>query len=274
MEINGNIFAQKHIKVSEKNHRRVKLKGMHNYKQIVTIPFPENEKVTTLKCAIYYKDRGDNATKLSPGEFSWCDKHQSIVLCMHEKVNRPFFLVESIPREDLKVSTIETLKRRSAPVSCLYAGKARKTKCKISWGTTSATGRDIERQLTIPSKLGLIHSEGNTFLLNNRVIATVEQGNIIPQVDVTTTSGDYLYQRVMSIFQLDTVRDEKGNEFTIKDGHIIKNGEQIGYSDTNETRFNSKASAHDQKIIERMLNLDETLVKVSVKKREIQQALA
>lgn len=274
MEINGNIFAPKHIKVSEKNHHRMKLKGIHNHKQIVTIPFPKSEKIIALKCAVYYKDRGDNATKLSPGEFSWSDKHQSIVLCMHEKINRPLFFIETIPRVDIKVSTIATLKRRSAPPTCLYAGKARKTKMKIAWGTSSPNCGDVERQLTIPSTYGLIHSEGNTFMLNNRVIATVERGNIVPQVDVTTKSGDYLYRRILSIFEMETVRDAKGNEYQIKDGVVVKNGEQIGYSDNKETRFNSKATPHDEKIVSRMINLDDTLPWVSTKKREIQQALA
>lgn len=274
MEINGNIFAPKHIKVSDKNHHKMKLKGIHNYKQIVTIPFPMSEKIIALKCAVYYKDRGDNATKLLHGEFSYSHKQQAIVLCMHEKINRPLFFIETIPREEIQITKIATLKRRTAPASATpYSNGFKKTKQKIAWGTSSPRCGDIERQLTIPSKYGLIHSEGSTFLLNNRVIAYVEQGNIVPTVDVTTPSGDYLYRRVMSIFQLDTIRD-KGNEYTIKNGHIIKNNEQIGYWDSHGTRFNSKATEEDKKIIYRMQNYDDTLTKVSVKKREIQQALA
>lgn len=253
---------------------KIKVKGVKNRGQVLFIEFPFSKKITALKCCMFYNDRGDNTTRLSPGEFSWNDSKQGIFVCMHEKINRPVFFFQTIEREVIKVSTIDTLKRRSAPKSLApYTEGCKKTKQKIAWGTSSPRVGDVERQLTIPSKYGLIHSEGNTFLLNNRVIAYVEKNNIIPTVDVTTKSGDYLYRRVLSIFQMDTVRN-KGNEYTIKDGHITKNGEQIGYWDGHGTRFNSKATDHDKKIIYRIQNCDDTLIKGSTKKREIQKSLS
>lgn len=253
---------------------KIKVKGTQNRGQVVFIEYPSSLKVTALKCVIFYNDRGEDMTRLSPGEFSYSHKKQGVFVCMHEKINRPVFFFQTIEREDIEISTVDTLKRRTAPASLTpYTNGFKKTKSKIAWGTSSPRCGDVERQLTIPCKYGLIHSEGNTFLLDNRVIAVAKNGNIVPMVDVTTISGDYLYRRVMSIFQEDTVRD-KGNEYTIKDGHISKNNEQIGFWDSHGTRFNSKATEVDKKIIYRMQNCDETLVKVSVKKREIQQALA
>jgi hypothetical protein len=268
------LFAEKKFNVSDLKSEKIKLKGTHQKSAVLFIEFPASRKIVSLKCAQFYNDRGDNRTRLSPGDFSWNDARQGVFVCMHDKINRPFFVAQTIERSTIEIKSIDKLKRRTAPASATpYSNGFKKTKSKISWGTSSPRCGDIERQLTIPSKLGLIHSEGSTFLLNNRVIATVENGNILPHVDVTTKNGDYLYRRVMSIFDMDHCVNG-GHEYHIKDGVITKDGTQIGYWDSHSVRFNSKANDNDKKVIDRMIACDETLTWVSSKKREIQQALA
>lgn len=243
--------------------KRIKIGGTHT--GVLQVPFPAHD-IVSLKIGNKYYIKSDT-TRLGKGQFY----HAKGMIYIHlvEKTTRPLLLLTYKERDNFVAKTTTELNRLSPPRSALYVKNS--VKNKMSWGCTPAKGQPVETQIMIPSKYGRIIFDGVTVTLDNVVIAIIEQGTIVPRMDVLDEKGSYLYDRVCSIFEADVVRYSDGTEFHIENGLIYKNNLQIGCYHSQGVKFNSNASRHDELIVYRMVQIDPTLPWVSVRKREIQR---
>lgn len=216
--------------------------------------------------------KSDDPRKLKRGFFTV--KNGKLIVHLFDKVVRPIVYVEYRNHADIfTVNSIEKLNRRSPARSDLYVKNTIKNK--ISWGCSPCKLRGIDTTRSIPSKLGKILFDGSHFILNTKIIAVIENDVIVPKVDVLTHNGEYLYNRVMSIFELSHVKTKWGllnvenNEIFLNKIHIAS----IIKDEIIPTKTNAKLYKKVEKEIYRMINLDDTLEYVSPHKTNIKADL-
>lgn len=261
--------------------KQFRLGGTH-YKTLTIDPLRENDSiildfsmvsVDTVKIKDLIYHRSDHPSKLPKGCFTTRNGRLLIHLD-REKTVRPLITVTYRQKEEnLETNNIKKLNRKNPSQSDLYL--KRKVKNKISWGTSPCKIAGIDITRSIPSKYGKILFDGNTFLLENRVIAVIQENVVVPKVDVTTDKGSYLYNRVMSIFELSHVKTPEGL-LNMENDMIFLNGLHIATVHKKEIKISPKHYELYQKVwkyVHRMLSYDETLQCVSPKKVNIKADL-
>lgn len=261
-------------------HKTFRLGGTHN-KTLVIDPLRENDSIildfsmvsvdtVKIKDVIYH--RSDHPDMLPKGCFT-TRKGKLLVHLDREKIVRPLVTVTYRQKEEIEGNKIKKLNRKNPNRSDLYV--KRTIKNKISWGTSPCKIAGIDITRSIPSKYGKILFDGNMFTLNNRVIAVIQQKTVVPKVDVTTDKGSYLYNRVMSIFELSHVKTPEGL-LNMENNCIFLNGLHIATVHKKEIKISPKHYELYKKVwtyVHRMLKYDETLECCSPKKTNIKAAL-
>lgn len=260
--------------------KQFRLGGTHN-KTLVIDPLRENDSIVldfsmvdvdtvVIKDTVYH--RSDHPTKLPKGFFA-TRKGKLLVHLNQEKVVRPLITVTYRQKKEFEGDNIKKLNRKNPSKSDLYV--KRTVKNKISWGVSPCKIAGIDVTRSIPSKYGKILFDGNMFFLENRVIAVIQQNVVVPKVEVTTPKGEYLYNRVLSIFDLSHVKTPEGLLHMEKDC-IYLNGLHIATVHKGEVKISPKHCTLYEKVwqyVHRMINYDDSLEYVSPKKVNIKSDL-
>lgn len=262
-----------------------RLGGTH-YKTLVIDPLRENDSIVLdfsmvdvdtvkIKDVIYH--RSDHPTNLQKGCFT-TRNGKLLIHMVREKVVRPLITVTYRQKDAIKPNSITKLNRKNPSRSDLYVKN--RVKNKISWGTSPCKIAGIDITRSIPSKYGKILFDGNMFLLENRVIAVIatKANNIkvVPKVNISTSQGEYLYNRVMSIFELSHVKTPEGL-LHMENNMIFLNGLHIAtVHKKGEILISPKHCTLYEKVwkyVHRMINRDKTLEYCSPHKTNIKADL-
>ena len=261
--------------------KQFRLGGTH-YKTMIVDPLRENDVITldfsmvdintvVIKDTVYHKS--DHPTKLPKGYFT-TKNGKLLVHLDREKIVRPIVTVTYRQKEELDENNIAKLNRKNPSKSDLYVKSTIKNK--ISWGCSPCKIAGIDITRSIPSKYGKILFDGNMFFLENRVIAVIQENVVVPKLDVTTDKGAYVYNRVLSIFELSHVKTPEGL-LNMENNMIFLNGLHIAtVHEKGEIKISPKHCELYEKVwkyVHRMLAYDDSLEYCSPKKINIKAAL-